>query len=211
MENNFKDESKENNQDEFTKVDFKNGSQNLKMLFISFFKSPINTLKNVSKAKDMSFFNSSIILLLIWVLIVFIHSLFSCEYSGTFLVLNVIRDITIPILSVGFLALIINFLNPNKDDKYSLTNSVTASIICKSPIIFSSLISILNIIASTSYIITTPIKYFCICISTIFTYFAIKYLYKDSDDSKSFKSFVIVEAIYYVIYLLLTFLNVNIL
>ena len=45
MENNFKDDAKENNQDEFTKVDFKSGGQNLKMLFISFIKSPINTFK----------------------------------------------------------------------------------------------------------------------------------------------------------------------
>ena len=209
MENNFKDDAKENNQDEFTKVDFKSGGQNLKMLFISFIKSPINTFKNVAKAKDNNIFNSSIIILLIWAVIVFIHSLFSYKYSGTYLILNIIRDITIPILSVGFLALVIHFLNPNKDDKYSLTNAVTASILCKAPIILSSFISLLNIITSKSYVITTPITYFCTCISIIFTFFAIKYLYKDSDDSKSFKSFVVVQAIYYVIYLFLSFLNVT--
>lgn len=204
MDNNFE------NEDEFVKVDLKNGSKNSKDFILSFFSNPTRLLKAITKSKDNKLFNVSILVLLIWIIVTFITSLFAYNYTydAFSLILVIIRDLTIPILSIGFLSLIIHCINPNKENSSSLTNTVTSTITCKIPIIISSFLSLLTLVTPKACIITEPIRYFCIALSTLLTYFAIKYLYNESEDGKSFKMFVIVEAIFYVVYLLLSFLDI---
>ena len=210
MENNVNNSNTESSKDEFVKVDLRDGTKNSKDFFSHFFKKPINLLKKISKSKDLKFFNVSLLVLLIWLFVTFIHSLFSYNYNydGLTYILIIIRDLTIPILSVGFLALVIHLLNPSKDDDYRLTNTVTSVIVCKIPIIFISFLSLLSLVSDKAYFLLNPISYFCIAISTIFTFFAIKYLYKESEDARSFKMFLIVELVFYIIYLFLSFLNI---
>ena len=206
----MENDSNNSSNDEFTKVDFKDGTQNCKNFFSSFFSNPIKTLKNISDSKHNLFFNTAIIMLLVWVLIMFFHALFGNVYStnGLYIFLSAVRDLTIPIISVGFLALIIYCMAPNKDEKCSLTNTITSSIVCKIPIIFASFISLINLVSDKAYYITNPITYFCIAISIVLTYFAIKFLYKESEDFKSFKRFMIIEGIFYGVYLILSFLGI---
>ena len=204
----MKNDSNNSSNDEFKKVDFKDGTQNCKNFFSSFFSNPIKTLKNISDSKHNLFFNTSIIILLVWVLIMFLHTLLRNVYhtSALYTFLSAIRDLTIPIISIGFLALIIYCMAPNKDEKCNLTNTLTASIVCKIPIIFASFISLINLVSDKAYFITNPIAYFCIAISILLTYFAIKFLYKESEDFKSFKKFMVIEGIFYGVYLILSFL-----
>ena len=123
-------------------------------------------------------------------------------------VLVIIRDLTIPILSVGFLSLIIQCINPNKDDQYRLTNTIASVITCKIPIICANFLSLFGLITNKAFLIINPIIYLCMAISLIFTFFAIKYLYKESEDAKSFKMFLIVEITFYIVYLFLSFLDI---
>lgn len=206
----MENDSNNSSNDEFTKVNFKDVTQNCKNFFSSFFSNPIKTLKNISDSKHNLFFNTSIIILLVWVLIMFLHALLGNVYhtSGLYIFLSAIRDLTIPIISVGFLSLIIYCMAPNKDEKCNLTNTITSSIVCKIPIIFASFISLINIVSDKAYYITNPIAYFCIAISFLLTYFAIKFLYKESEDFKCFKKFMMVEGIFYAVYLILSFLGI---
>ena len=105
----MENDSNNTSNEEFTKVDFKDGTQNCKNFFSSFFSNPIKTLKNISESRRNLFFNTSIIILLAWVLIMFLHALLGNVYhtNGLYIFLSAIRDLTIPIISVGFLALII--------------------------------------------------------------------------------------------------------
>ncbi len=206
----MENDSNNTSNEEFTKVDFKDGTQNCKNFFSSFFSNPIKTLKNISESRRNLFFNTSIIILLAWVLIMFLHALLGNvnHTNGLYIFLSAIRDLTIPIISVGFLALIIYCMAPNKDEKCSLTNTITASIVCKIPIIFVSLLSLITLVSDKAYIIINPIAYFCIAISILLTYFAVKFLYKESEDFKSFKKFMVVEGIFYGVYLILSFLGI---
>ena len=206
----MENDSNNSSNDEFTKVNFKDGTQNCKNFFSSFFSNPIKTLKNISDSKHNLFFNTSVIILLVWVLIMFLHALLGNIYhtSGLYIFLSAIRDLTIPIISVGFLSLIIYCMAPNKDEKCSLTNTITSSIVCKIPIIFANFISLINIVSDKAYYITNPIAYFCIAISFLLTNFAIKFLYKESEDFKCFKKFMMVEGIFYAVYLILSFLGI---
>ena len=196
--------------DEFTKVDFKDGTQNCKNFFSSFFSNPIKTLKNISQSKRNLFFNTSIIILLFWVVIMFFHVLIGTTYSSNvlYIFLTAVRDLTIPIISVGFMALIIYCIDPNKDEKCNLTNTITSVIVCKIPVIIANFISLINLVSNKAYYITNPINYFCISLSILLTYFAIKYLYKESEDFKSFKRFMVVYGIFYGVYLILSFLGI---
>ena len=206
----MENDSNNTSNEEFTKVDFKDGTQNCKNFFSSFFFYFIKTLKNISESRRNLFFNTSIIILLAWVLIMFLHALLGNvnHTNGLYIFLSAIRDLTIPIISVGFLALIIYCMAPNKDEKCSLTNTITASIVCKIPIIFVSLLSLITLVSDKAYIIINPIAYFCIAISILLTYFAVKFLYKESEDFKSFKKFMVVEGIFYGVYLILSFLGI---
>ena len=206
----MENDSNNSSNDEFTKVDFKDGTQNCKNFFSSFFSNPIKTLKNISQSKHNLFFNTSIIILLFWVLIMFFNALFGTTYSsnGLYIFLTAVRDLTIPIISVGFMALIIYCIDPNKDEKCNLTNTITSVIVCKIPVIIASLISLINLVSNKAYYITNPITYFCISLSILLTYFAIKYLYKECEDFKSFKRFMVVYGIFYGVYLILSFLGI---
>ena len=206
----MENDSNNSSNDEFTKVDFKDGTQNCKNFFSSFFSNPIKTLKNISQSKHNLFFNTSIIILLFWVLIMFFKALFSTTYSsnGLYIFLTAVRDLTIPIISVGFMALIIYCIDPNKDEKCNLTNTLTSVIVCKIPVIIASFISLINLVSNKAYYITNPITYFCISLSILLTYFAIKYLYKECEDFKSFKRFMVVYGIFYGVYLILSFLGI---
>ena len=206
----MENDSNNSSNDEFTKVDFKDGTQNCKNFFSSFFSNPIKTLKNISQSKHNLFFNTSIIILLFWVLIMFFNALIGTTYSsnGLYIFLTAVRDLTIPIISVGFMALIIYCIDPNKDEKCNLTNTITSVIVCKIPVIIASFISLINIVSNKAYYITNPITYFCISLSILLTYFAIKYLYKECEDFKSFKKFMVVYGIFYGVYLILSFLGI---
>ena len=48
----MENDSNNSSNDEFTKVDFKDGTQNCKNFFSSFFSNPIKTLKNMTKKKS---------------------------------------------------------------------------------------------------------------------------------------------------------------
>lgn len=206
----MENDSNNSSNDEFTKVDFMDGTQNCKNFFSSFFSNPIKTLKNISQSKHNLFFNTSIIILLFWVVIMFFHALIGTAYSsnGFCIFLTAVRDLTIPIISVGFMALIIYCIDPNKDEKCNLTNTITSVIVCKIPVIIASFISLINLVSNKAYYITNPITYFCISLSLLLTYFAIKYLYKESEDFKSFKRFMVVYGIFYGVYLILSFLGI---
>ena len=206
----MENDSNNSSNDEFTKVDFKDGTQNCKNFFSSFFSNPIKTLKNISQSKHNLFFNTSIIILLFWVLIMFFNALIGTTYSsnGLYIFLTAVRDLTIPIISVGFMALIIYCIDPNKDEKCNLTNTITSVIVCKIPVIIASFISLINLVSNKAYYITNPITYFCISLSILLTYFAIKYLYKECEDFKSFKRFMLVYGIFYGVYLILSFLGI---
>lgn len=206
MENDLNNSSN----DEFKKVNFKDGTQNCKNLFSSLFNNPLQTLKSISNSKHNLFFNTSIVLLIIWILIMFFHSLFGNYYSvsGIYIFLAAIRDLTLPVISVGFLSLIIYCMAPDKDEKCNLTNTITSVILCKIPIIFANFISLINLVSNKAFYITNPITYFCIAISTVLTCFAIKFLYKENEDFKYFKKFILIEGIFYSVYLILSFLGI---
>ena len=98
----------------------------------------------------------------------------------------------------------------NKKEKKSLATIITSITIAKIPTIFASVVNLLTIFSVSAYKITSPIASLCSVVTTILTYFTIKAIFNEEQNSKFLKTFVIIEAIYYVAYLIISFLEIYI-
>ena len=96
----------------------------------------------------------------------------------------------------------------NKENKKSLTTTITAIVTAKIPVIIGTAVSLLTIIDSNIGKITSPFASFCNVISVVLTYFAMKSVIGEEQNSKFFKKFVAIEAIFYVIYVVVSLLGI---
>ena len=79
----------------------------------------------------------------------------------------------------------------------------------KIPVIISALISLINLLSSSAYKITSPISSLCSAISIVLTYFAVKFVFNKKDE-EAIKTFVLVEVIYIVVAFILSFIGIYI-
>ena len=93
--------------------------------------------------------------------------------------------------------------------KKSLTTMITAVTVAQIPVIISALISLINLLSSSAYKITSPISSLCSAISIVLTYFAVKFVFNKKDE-EAIKTFVLVEVIYIVVAFILSFIGINI-
>ena len=63
----------------------------------------------------------------------------------------------------------------NKEKKKSLTTMITAVTVAQIPVIISALISLINLLSSSAYKITSPISSLCSAISIVLTYIIKQY------------------------------------
>ena len=97
----------------------------------------------------------------------------------------------------------------NKEKKKSLTTMITAVTVAQIPVIISALISLINLLSSSAYKITSPISSLCSAISIVLTYFAVKFVFNKKDE-EAIKTFVLVEVIYIVVAFILSFIGIYI-
>ena len=122
--------------------------------------------------------------------------------------INIIKDLLVPILTLLVLAVSIYLIN-NKNKKSFLTILITV-IIAKIPVVIATVVSLLNIINSSVSKLTTPFSGFCNIISTVLLYFGTKSLFEEKEDNKFIKKFAAVMGIYYLAKFILTFFGLYI-
>ena len=151
----------------------------------------------------------AIIIIAIWTII----KLFRLCFSGVFkqtagaAIWAIVRAIITPALGIIVLAVIMLMLN--KEKKKSLTTMITAVTVAQIPVIISALISLINLLSSSAYKITSPISSLCSAISIVLTYFAVKFVFNKKDE-EAIKTFVLVEVIYIVVAFILSFIGIYI-
>jgi len=179
-------------------------------------KKPLVRLKEIAEDNSHKDFKYAIVLIIVWMIVVGIVHLVKGYYSidsfftfgFTKNLLKLIKIMIAPLLSVVVMSIIISVLNKNNKKSFvTVLTSVTAANI---PTIVASIISILCIISSSISKILTPFSAFCSTITIIFTFFASKALFGEEDNSKFLKTFIIIEAIYYVAYLIISYLEIYI-
>lgn len=195
--------------DTIKNVNIKEDSIEAKNFVIEMFSKPVDKIKEVIEDNTGKTFKYAIIIIAIWVIIEVLKKCFSGIFSltGGEAILSLIKSIVSPILTILVISVITLMLI--KENKKSLTTIITSVTIASIPTIIASIISMFNYISNSAYKITSPISSFCSVITTVLTYFAIKYLF-DKNDSEAVKTFVLVELIYFIISFVLSFLGLYI-
>lgn len=192
-------------------VDIKNDAKEATGFVKNMFKDPFATMKSIVDDSKNKYLKTAIIFIIIWTLVVFIKTLYikSWSFRAVFRnILYLIKAIIAPVLGIIVYSAIVYFMN--KENKKSFVTTITAITTAKIPVIAAAVISLLTIFASSASKIIVPINAFASAISIVLTYFTAKMICGEKENSKFFTKFVIIEAIYYVAYILISFLEIYI-
>lgn len=199
------------------KVNLKEDTEETKGFLLEFFKNPINKIKDIANA-DNTYFKTAIVLLIIWTAAELIQNLYYVidlssianffRYGFFDSILSIIMATISPVLGIVVFSLIV--LVMNKERKKSLSSIIAAVTLAKIPTILAAVLNILVIISSQVSRITGPITSLCYVISTVLLYFGIKELYLKEDDNSFIKTFITIEAIYFVARFILSFMKISI-
>lgn len=191
-------------------VDIKEETQNTKGFIVEMFKNPINKIKEIAK-EDTKYFKTSIFILIIWVLAVFVKSSYSTFYYFGIVrvfakILDVLKDVLVPVIIVMVYSLMLLVLN--KKEKKSLTGIISTVTATQIPLVIASLLSILTIFSREFSKITFAFNGLCTAITIILSFFGFKEVLNEEDNEKFIKKFILIQSIYYAIAVVLTFLGI---
>lgn len=184
-----------------------------KGFIVEMFKNPLEKIKEVANDNSAKFFKTAIFLLIVWTVIVFIKSCYSTIYYWGFSrvfsnILSVLKDILAPAIGVIVYSVIVLLLS--KKNKKSLTTVISTITITKTPIILASLVSLLTLISSGISTIISPFSKLCSIVAIVLGYFGFKNLFEEDDDKKFIKKYVLIQALYYVAYIVIGLLEIYI-
>ena len=194
-------------------VDIKKDTIETKNFVKEMFTNPLEKIKEIVSDDSNKYLKYAIIILAIWVASILIKSLFTVAGIWKFSVawktlLSIIKSTVAPILEV--LAISVIILLFNKNNKKKLTTIITAVTTAQIPVVIASVLKLTLIISSSMSKLLTPFTGFCSAISLILTYFTAKSVLEVDKNSEFIKKFVLIEACYYVVYFVLTFLEIYI-
>jgi hypothetical protein len=192
-------------------VDIKNEAKVAKGFIGSMFKDPFSTIKQIANDNQNTHFKTAVLFVIIWIIVLFINALSVKYWSFDALfrnILSLIKTIIAPALGIFVMSLIIYCIN--KENKKSLVTVMTAVVTAKIPVIVAAVVSLLTLIDSKVSLITSPFAALCNVITTVLLYFTAKTICGEEQNSKFFKKFVIIEAIYYVAYIIISLLGIYI-
>lgn len=202
--------------DSFKNVDVKQETEKAKNFFSGIISTPIKKISEIAHDKSNNFFKTAIVLLVLWVLIagfgqvasiigtIFKYGFRYVEFSDF---IGIAKAVITPLLEIAILSGIVYlFQKQNKKSFLTVVNTIVASYF---PIVVAKVVGLLNLISGASRI-TSPITGLLGLISLIFTFFAVKELSDEKDNDKAVKQFVIIEAVYYVVAFILSFLKLYI-
>lgn len=162
----------------------------------------------------IKYLKTSIVLLVVWAVAILIGALdfglfdyFSWKLFGK-TILNYVKAILAPIVSVVVMSIILFLMN--KKDKKPLTTVLSTITVTQIPAILAEIVGLITVISSNAIKITSRVTSLTSIISTVLMYFAIKNLYGEDDEKTAFNTFVIIQAIYVVTELLVSYLGIYI-
>lgn len=202
--------------DSFKNVDVKQETEKAKNFFSGIISTPVKKISEIAHDKSNNFFKTAIVLLVLWILIagfqqvasiigtIFKYGFKYVEFSDF---VGIAKAVITPLLEIVILSGIVYlFQKQNKKSFLTVVNTIVAAYF---PIVVSKVVGLLNLISGASRI-TSPITGLLGVISLVFTFFAIKELSDEKDNDKAVKQFVIIEAVYYVVAFILSFLKLYI-
>ena len=199
--------------DTIKNVDIRKDTLETKGFLTEMIKNPLGKIKEVATKNDSKFLKYVIIIIAIWCVAELIYESFTLNnlwgfsHIGTSILSVIISAIT-PIISVLIMSIIIYVLN--KTNKKNITTVFSAITTASIPLVFSSIVSLLNLINSRIGLISSSFAKLCNIISIILSYFAIKNVFGIEKNSEFIKKFLLIQFIYYVVYIILSLLGIYI-
>ncbi len=199
--------------DTIKNVDIRKDTLETKGFLTEMIKNPLGKIKEVATKNDSKFLKYVIIIIAIWCVAELIYESFTLNnlwgfsHIGTSILSVIISAIT-PIISVLIMSIIIYVLN--KTNKKNITTVFSAITTASIPLVVSSIVSLLNLINSRIGLITSSFAKLCNIISIILSYFAIKNVFGIEKNSEFIKKFLLIQFIYYVVYIILSLLGIYI-
>lgn len=198
--------------DTIKNVDIKKDSLETKGFIVEMFKNPLEKIREIATKNDKKFLKYVIIILVIWCILELVHEIFTLNIWGYFnLGKNILRVIIAgitPIISILVMSIIV-FLVKGKNKK-NLTTIISTITSANIPMVIASIVSLLTLINIRANVLTNPFTQLCNVITIILSYFGIKSLLGIEKNSEYIKKFVIIEAIFYIVYIVLSFLDIYI-
>ena len=192
-------------------VNIKDDAKKTTNFVASMFNSPLETLKTLANDGKNKNLKNALILMIVWLVVVLVKSLFGYHWAWHFVgnnILSVIKALLAPIFGIAGMCLVLYFMQ--KGEKKSLTTMFTTVTIATTPKILVTVLSLLSLFSSKFNTVLTPISNFATVITIVYMYFATKLLIGNEENSKFIKKYTLIQAIYFVIYFALTFLEIYI-
>ena len=189
-------------------INFKEEAQKGKGLLSKLFGKPVETIKEIVDDNKNQFYKTALIIIIAWVVLILLSKIidFIIYDYYKFNVLATIKLMLSPVLKILVMAIIIHVLN--KDNKQSLTKSITTVSIAKIPVVISVVLGYLTYISSNIRYVTNPITSLLSVISTVLMFFVVNEMFKEEDNEKALKVFIKVEVIYYIAAFAFSFLGI---
>ena len=190
-------------------VDIKTDAKYTSGFVTSLFKNPLSTLENLTNDRKNKHFKYAIIMIIVWLGTIFLQTIASNQWAWNLIgynFLNTLKALLSPICGLAVFALILYFFQ-KQSGKKSLTTLITIITISASPLIIANVINLVTLFSRDFSHLAIPLLTFGEILTVVFTYFGIKSLI-DNDDDGYLKTFIKIEAVYYVIYFLVSFLGI---
>lgn len=176
------------------------------------FSNPIKKIHEVANDNSGKYFKTSLILLIIWIVAELIDSTHSTIYYYGFTrvfsnILTVLKAILAPAIGILVYSIIVLMLNKNKKP---LTTVIATVTITKIPVIIANIAWLLTIISSGISTVTSPFISFCSAVSVVLGFFGFKQLFSEESSEKFIKTYVLIQGIYYVCYIVIKLFGIYI-
>ena len=192
-------------------VDVKEEAKATKGFVLEMIKNPLDKIKEIANDSTNKYFKTAIVLVIIWAVVALLGVIsfktFSFSLLGSTL-LRYVKIILAPVATVIAMSLVIFLMN--KKSKKSLVTVLTTVTATELPVIVADVISLLTIFSYNAVSITSRISGLCSVISTVLLYFAIRELYNEENEKTVLKNFVIIQALYIVLSLVISYLGIYI-
>ena len=205
--------------DTIKNTNLKKDTEAAKGFFKSFFKNPIETVKNVASDNKASFLKFAIIVLVVWLVAILLCRvlriantyLFGPFGSFSYLIPNffsLIKELITPVIAIVLLSVLVYLFKKNKNK--SMLTIMSTITIANIPMIIADIAGILTIFGINFSSFSSYFLTFCRILNAVLLFFGIKELVNEDDKNNYFWKFALIMGIYCAIRFVLSYLKIYI-
>ena len=191
-------------------VDFKEEAKTTRGFISSLFSDPLATLKTVATENRRSRFENAVFIVIIWLIASLVVTMAMANWSWAYFgtnILSFIKSILAPVCGLVSMSIIVYLFGAQQKNK-SMISILTLITIASLPLVCADVIDLVRLFSTDMNKIMIPLKCFAQVLTIVFMYFGLKDLLGIEDHSKFLKKFMVIQAVYFLTYFVLSFLGI---